>query len=168
MCNKTIAKYLVAFVDSSTLDWEIYVPALMFTYNTRFHHSIQATPFSLTYGVKVRLYFFFALDFCCLHDPELTDDNLLCILHQARDVAVGTNLLFTYKQKEYFDKSAMHHEFHEGQFVLLNEFNFHNKNKKLAPKFSGPVKIICVKGPHNVDMLLTNGCKRVVNITHVK
>jgi IS30 family transposase len=30
VCNKTIAKYLAAFVDSSTLDWEPYVPALMF------------------------------------------------------------------------------------------------------------------------------------------
>jgi hypothetical protein len=26
VCNKTIAKYLAAFVDGSTLDWEIYVP----------------------------------------------------------------------------------------------------------------------------------------------
>jgi len=31
VCNKTIAKYLAAFVNSSTLDWEPYVPALMFT-----------------------------------------------------------------------------------------------------------------------------------------
>ncbi len=30
VCNKTIAKYLAAFVDDSTLDWEIYVPALLF------------------------------------------------------------------------------------------------------------------------------------------
>jgi hypothetical protein len=28
VCNKKIAKYLAAFVDGSTLDWEIYVPAL--------------------------------------------------------------------------------------------------------------------------------------------
>ncbi len=29
VCNKTIAKYLAAFVDESTLDREVYVPALM-------------------------------------------------------------------------------------------------------------------------------------------
>ncbi len=46
-CNKTIAKYLTAFVDSSTLNWEPYVSALMLANNTSFHRSIQATPFSL-------------------------------------------------------------------------------------------------------------------------
>jgi hypothetical protein len=60
VCNKTIAKYLAAFVDGSTMDWEIYMPALMFAYNTSFHRSIQATPFSLTYGLEARLPSFFA------------------------------------------------------------------------------------------------------------
>jgi hypothetical protein len=77
-------------------------------------------------------------------------------------------MLATDKQKNYFDKMATHHEFHEGQFVLLNEFNFLNKNRKLAPKYSGPFKIIRVKGPHNVELLLTNGRKIVVNVTRVK
>jgi len=138
VCNKTIAKYLAAFVDGSTLDWEIYVHALMFAYNTSFQCCIQATPFSLTYGIEAQLPSFFALDFHCLHDPQVADNNLLHMLHHARDIAVGANLLATDMQKEYFDKTAMHHEFHEGQFVLLNEFNCLNKNKKLAPKYSGP------------------------------
>jgi hypothetical protein len=77
-------------------------------------------------------------------------------------------LLATDKQKEYFDTKASHHTFHEGQFVLLNEFNFLNKNRKLAPKYSGPFKILRVKGPHNVDFLLTNGRKIVVNVARVK
>ena len=70
VCNKTIAKYLAAFVDESTLDWEIYVPALMFAYNTSFHRSIQTTPFSLTYGIEARLPTFFAPDFRRMHDPD--------------------------------------------------------------------------------------------------
>ena len=52
--------------------------------------------------------------------------------------------------------------------MLLHEFNFLNKNKKLAPKFSGPFKILRVKGPHNVELLLTNGCKIIVNVARVK
>jgi hypothetical protein len=74
-------------------------------------------------------------------------------------------LLATNKQKEYFDKTATHHEFHKGQFVLLNEFHLLNKNKKLAPKYSGPFKIIRVKGPHKVELWLINGCKIVINVT---
>jgi Integrase core domain len=144
VCNKTIAKYLAAFVDSSTLDWEPYVPALMFAYNTSFHRSIQATPFSLTYGLEARLPAFFAPDFRRMHDPDSAEDNLLSMLHHARDLAVQNNFFATDKQKEYFDQQALHHTFHEGQFVLLNEFNFLNKNRKLAPKYSGPFKILRV------------------------
>jgi hypothetical protein len=81
---------------------------------------------------------------------------------------VENNLLATDKQKEYFDKQASHHTFHEGQFVLLNEFNFLNKNRKLAPRYSGPFKILRVKGPHNVELLLNNGRKIVVNVARVK
>jgi hypothetical protein len=99
VCNKTIAKYLGAFVDETTLDWEVYVPALMFAYNTSFHRSVQATPFSLTYGIEARLPALFAPDFCRLHDPDSANDNLLGTLQQARDLAVQNNLLATDKQK---------------------------------------------------------------------
>jgi hypothetical protein len=30
VCNKTIAKYRAAFIDQSTLNWELYMPALAF------------------------------------------------------------------------------------------------------------------------------------------
>ncbi len=34
VANKTIAKYLASFCDDSTLDWELYLAPLMFSYNT--------------------------------------------------------------------------------------------------------------------------------------
>jgi hypothetical protein len=49
--NQTIAKYLNSFVDSTTLDWELYLAPLMLCYNTSFHRSVQNTPFFLTYGM---------------------------------------------------------------------------------------------------------------------
>ncbi len=142
VCNKTIAKYLATFVDESTLDWELYILALMFAYNTSFHRSIQTTLFSLTYGIEARLPSFFAPDFCLLHDPARQEGNLASRLQAARDLTVAHNLDATDRQKHYFHKKAKHHDFHEGQFILLNDFNFLNKNCKLAPKFSGPFKIL--------------------------
>jgi hypothetical protein len=47
--NKTMAKYLVSFGDGSTLDWEQYLPALQFSYNTSYHSAIATTPFELLY-----------------------------------------------------------------------------------------------------------------------
>jgi hypothetical protein len=137
--TSTITKHLTAFVDDTTLDFEIYVPVLMFAYNTSFHWSVQATAFSHMYGLKAQLPSFFALDFCRMHGPKMENDNLLCMLHDPRDLAVQNNLLATDRQNEDFDKKASNHMFHEGQYVPLNEFNFLNKNKKLAPKFSGSI-----------------------------
>ncbi len=68
----------------------------------------------------------------------MANDNLLGTLSHARDMAVQSNLMVIEKQKEHFDKKALHHTFHEGQYVLLN---FLNKNRKLDPKFCGPFKI---------------------------
>jgi hypothetical protein len=53
--NKTMAKYLPSFVDSSTLDWEQYLPALQFFYNTSYHSMIATTPYELLYGMKPRM-----------------------------------------------------------------------------------------------------------------
>jgi hypothetical protein len=72
----------------------------MFAYNTSFHRSVQATPFSLTYGIEARLPAFFAPDFRHLHDPDSANNNLLSMLQNARDLAVQNNLIATDKQKE--------------------------------------------------------------------
>ncbi len=168
VCNKMIAKYLAAFVNESTLDWELYVPALAFAYNTSFHRSVKATPFRLTFGVEARLPFFFAHNFQRLHSPTLPGDSLLDQLHVARNLAVENNLLAMDKQKECFDKSATHHVFHEGQFVLMEDFYFLHRNCKLTHCYSGPFRILRVKGLHNVELLLTNSHKIIVNVTRVK
>ena len=116
VCNKTIAKYLAALVDESTLDWYMYVPAFMFAYNTSFHRSVHTTPISLTYGREACLPTFFAPDFHHLHDPDSANDNLLGMLQNAWDLAVQNNLFATDKQKDYVDRKASHHTFHEGQY----------------------------------------------------
>jgi hypothetical protein len=91
---------------------------MMFAYNTSYHCSVKVTPFSLTFGLEARLPSFFAPDFQWLHDPELSNANLLTQLRTAREKAVANNLLATDKQEAHFNLSATHHDYHEGQFVL--------------------------------------------------
>jgi hypothetical protein len=167
VCNKTIAQYLSAFVDEGTTNWELFVPALAFAYNTSYHRSVKATPFSLMFGLEARLPAFFASDFNRLHEGSEAGSHLARLL-RARQLAIENNLEATDKQKLHYDATATHHVYHEGQFVLLEDFNFLNKNRKLAPKFSGPFRILRVKGDHNVELLLTNGCKIVVNVARIK
>ena len=54
--NRTMKAYLTAMLgNDQTLDWEEWLPALMFSYNTQVHKSTMESPFFLTY----------------LHDPKL-------------------------------------------------------------------------------------------------
>ncbi len=56
--NKTVKKYLASFVDDTMLDWEIFLPALMLSYNTSYHSTIAMTPFELLVGAKPRHHLF--------------------------------------------------------------------------------------------------------------
>jgi hypothetical protein len=76
-CNKTIAQYLSTFVNELTMNWEVYMSTLAFAYNTSFHSSIKATPFSLTFGLRARLPAFLAPDFKHLNGPPRPSDSLL-------------------------------------------------------------------------------------------
>ena len=60
--NKKIAGYLSSFVDDTTLDWELFLAPLMFSYNTSFHRSVLNTPHFLTFGIEARQPTFMAAD----------------------------------------------------------------------------------------------------------
>ena len=53
--NKTIDKYMSTYVSSTTLNWEDYVPAMVFSNNTSYHSMVKTTHFKLTLGMKPRL-----------------------------------------------------------------------------------------------------------------
>ena len=57
--NRTMKAYLTAMLgNDQTLDWEEWLPALIFSYNTQVHKSTLESPFFLTYLHNPRLPFF--------------------------------------------------------------------------------------------------------------
>jgi hypothetical protein len=93
-------------------------------------------------------------------------------LHQrmlyARDLARKNNIEATDKMKEFYDRKSAPHNFRSGQWVLLDEHSFLHKNTKLAPKFTGPYQIIKLKGENDVELLLKNNKRLVVNASRIK
>ena len=166
--NQTIAKYLNSFVNTTTLDWELYLAPLMFCYNTSFHRSVQNTPFFLTYGMEPRLPSFPGPDPRRIFYGESSAADLFQRLSLARKLAVESNLQATEKGKEYHDRKAKPHTYSIGQKVLLEEYYFLGKNVKLAPKWSGPHLIISLKGTHNVELLINEKKKVIVNVDRIK
>jgi hypothetical protein len=136
VCNKTIAKYLNSFVDSTTLNWEQFLAPLMFSYNTSFHRSIKNTPYFLTFGMDPRLPSFPNPDIREKFYGESSAADMFQKLQVARQLATENNLLATNETKLSFDKHAKPHSFAINQLVLLEEYNFLGKNPKLSPKWS--------------------------------
>jgi len=154
VANKTIAKYLASFCDDSTLDWELYLAPLMFSYNTSFHRSIKSSPFFLTFGMEPRLPSLPTPDLRTKFYGESSTDDLIRKLLFARNVARQNNENASDAARLQFDSTASAHKFLPQQLVLMDEHSFLGKNQKLAPKWSGPHKILRLKGDCNVELQL--------------
>jgi hypothetical protein len=162
VANKTIAKYLASFCDNSTLDWELYLAPLMFSYNTSFHRSIKAMPFYLTFGMELRLPNLPTPDLRRKFYGKSSTDDIIRKLLIARNVARQNNEEASYVARTQFDSKAAPHKLLPHQLVLLDEHSFLHKNQKLAPKWSGPHKIIRLKGDANVEIQLRHNNKKTV------
>jgi hypothetical protein len=169
VANKTIAKYLASFCDDSTLDWELYLAPLMFSYNTSFHRSIKTSPFFLTFGMEPRLPSLPTPDLRRKFYGESTSDDIIRKLLIARNVARQYNEDASDQAKLQFDAKAAPHKFLPDQLVFLDEHNFLGKNQKLAPKWTGPHKVLRLKGDSNLEIQLRhNNRKTVVHANRLK
>jgi hypothetical protein len=87
----------------------------------------------------------------------------------ARNVARQNNEDALDVARTQYDLKAAPHKFLPQQLVLLDEHSFLHKNQKLAPKWSGPHKIIRLKGYANVEnQLWHNNRKTVVHTNRLK
>jgi hypothetical protein len=150
-------------VDEQTLDWEQYLPALMFSHNTSFHRAIKTSPFFLTYGVESNLPGEVNIGYA---DNSTTD--ILARLQLARHLASKNIEKAADTRKKCYDMKVKTFIFQPNQQVLLDEHDFLDKNKKLAPKYSGPHIITKLKGNCNVELLLQNGKFSMVHVNRLK
>jgi hypothetical protein len=126
----------------------------MFLYNTSFHCSIKSSPFFLTFGMEPRL--------PTLPTPNLhrkfygksSTDDLIRKMLFARNVARQNHEDTSDAAHQQFNVKAKPHNFSPQQLVLLDEHSFLNKNQKLAPKWSGPHRILHLKGDCNIEIQL--------------
>jgi len=162
VANKTIAKYLASFVDDTTLDWEDYLAPLMFCYNTSFHRSIKSSPYFLTHGLEARQPGFPTPDVRRKFYGESSTDELMHRLLMARDVARRNNEAASEQNQDQFDRKAEPHQYRLHQLVLLNEHSFLHKNAKLAPKWSGPHRIVKLKNDNNFELKLRNNNRKLI------
>jgi hypothetical protein len=117
----------------------------MFSYNTSFHCSIKSSPFFLTFGMEPRLPTLPTPDIRRKFYGESTTDDIIRKLLFAQEVAHQNNKNASDAARQQFDTHAAPHNVLPQQLVLMDEHSFLHKNQKLAPKWSGPHRVIRLK-----------------------
>ena len=166
VCNKTIQKYLASFVDKSTLDWEMYLAPLAFSYNTSLHRSTKATPYFLTYGLDARAPSFPNPDIQRNYG-ESQAAEWFQTLQLARQIATHQNMILTNRAEHDHNRHAHPYHYVPGQMVWLDEKNFLHKNRKLAANWTGPYPITKVTD-HGVVTLQKGHKNIIVNVDRIK
>ncbi|MGL6006554.1 RNase H-like domain-containing protein, partial [Aeromonas sobria] len=166
VANKTIQKYLSKVVDKSTLDWELYLPPLAFSYNTSLHRAIKATPFFLTFGLDARMPNFPGPDLQPQYGEDPASEHIQR-LQLCRQIASEELLKYTQQSEDVHNRNCAPHNYQKGQLVYLDIRNFLGKNRKLAPQWEGPYPITRVFENGVVDIFKNNRNLRV-NVNRLK
>ena len=166
VANKTIQKYLASFVDTTTLDWPLYMAPLAFAYNTSLHRTLKATPFFLTYGVEHRAPSFPNPDMQRCYG-ESTPAQWYNTLQHARNIAAQHTATAIHNMQQQHNATAQPHTYAIGQMVWLDERNFLGRNKKLSPNWTGPYPILRTFPTGVLELQLTHRKIRV-NVGRVK
>jgi len=153
-----IKKYLASFVDDTTLDWENFLPALMLSYNMRYHSTITTTPFELLFGERPCLLSFPNLDIQRLHNGKSTSAERYQLLQKIRFLASDQGD----KIKDNFDTNAFQHCFQSNDLVWYEEVTPWGKTTKLTPIWQGPAKITCAR------VMLSIGKIKILNVMCIK
>jgi hypothetical protein len=116
VANKTIQKYLASFVETTMLDWLVYMAPMAFAYNTSTHRSIKTTPFFLTHGVEPR--------YPSLPNPDVQRyygksqaAEWYNTMQQFRQVGTQYSMGATDAAETAYNKTAQQHTFTQGQKV---------------------------------------------------
>ena len=166
VCNKTIQKYLASFVDKNTLDWEMYLAPLAFSYNTSLHRSVKATPYFLTYGNDARAPSFPNPDVQRYYG-ESQAAEWYQTLQLARQLAIQNNMQATQRAEADHNRNALPYNYIVGQMVWLDERNFLHKNRKLAANWTGPYPITKIRDTGVVT--IQRGSKSMtINVDRIK
>ena len=113
--NKTMANFLKKAIEdakASTLDWELYLGPLMFSYNTAVNKSTLVSPFHATFGYDPRVPLWDTPEDLLQHDSNIQQPSTADKLHQIRKAQWTARQLVHHngqaakeEQARYFDKA---------------------------------------------------------------
>ena len=143
--NKTLVEMLSMYAETSQRDWDVYLDAVLFAYNTSELSSTKYSPFFLMYGREARL----PVDCNFFGAPKETITveefckELECKLQIARKEARKNSQEAQVISKKHYDKNTAAPPYQTGDRVMV--YTPHSKigkSKKLLHIWRGPMTII--------------------------
>ena len=165
--NETICKNLAMFVNSQHSDWDRYLRAVCYAYNTSVcTESTQFTPYFLMYG-RMPVH---PIDTAVLPNIHENDSvrEMLLRLHRARDTAFSNIVEAQRRMKERYDKTAHPLNFEPGDLVWVYFPQIMvGGSRKFFHNYSGPYVLLEKTSPVDFRVAHAHNGKRLKNVVHV-
>ena len=134
---------LACFVNEYHDDWDLYLDAVAFAYNTSVHESTKFSPFEVIYGHRVN-YPGERLD-APTHVGSFNEyiEDLRTRLLHIRELTRQANDAARRKMKRNYNSKRKNKTYSIGQLVLIRNKRFiRGLSRSLTKKFIGPFKIV--------------------------
>jgi hypothetical protein len=164
--NRVVEDMLRAFVNLHRDDWDEYLTTVEMAYNSSPHTSTGYTPFELN-GGSAMLPIDIALRSRQGTDVQAVED----LVSEVRQHLEDARLLLLKRQetqKKYADQHRREERYAVGDEVMLSTAQLPARYRgKLSDPYTGPFRVVAVKGDVNVELELPPAMKRIHPVFHV-
>ena len=160
--HHTFVEYLKHYC--TQVNWDLWLPFAMFSFNTSLHESTGFTPYEVVFGNKARMPSEFKEENVPLTYVALVD-NLLNRLTETQAMVADRLEAAKRRCKKYYDRKLNEMNFKVGQHVyLLKE----PRISKFDDHYEGPFIINKIFNDHNVELQINSSKTKVVHMDKLK
>lgn len=138
--NRILENYLRAYTSLEQMNWANLLPTAEYAYNNTFSSTTKITPFKALYGYDPELRFDIE-DTVNQGEVPAARDRILR-LHELRNRLKDELLKSQERQAKYYNQRHIPRLFKRGDLVKLSTRNLRLKDKKLQPRWIGPLRIL--------------------------
>ena len=137
--NATFVPQISKLQDTESNNWDEYLPAVIFAYNSGIHRTTEFSPYQLLYGRTPRLPIYPPPQHFSFPKPSDYFRQLQKALKHYHQLARSNTLHQQQLMKTRYDTNRSDHHYHVGEIVLTK---IHGTRGKLDPKYSPQPKTI--------------------------
>jgi hypothetical protein len=160
--NRILENYLRAYTSLEQMNWAKLLPAAEFAYNNSKNSTTKITPFKALYGYDPEFRLDVADNVTTGEAPAARDrvERLHALRERLREEILNAQE----RQAKYYNQRHQPMTFKRGELVKLSTKNLRLKDKKLQPRWIGPLKILKRIGSQAYQLALPEKYSRLYDV----